>query len=47
MKLKDANINDNFSLVDFENKLMDGSYFKGFNSEIEIQLQETFKNKND
>ncbi|HRR90216.1 MAG TPA: restriction endonuclease subunit R, partial [Eubacteriales bacterium] len=35
------------SYPDFENKLMDGSYFKGFNSEIEIQLQETFKNKND
>lgn len=35
------------SYPDFENKLMDGSYFKGFNSEIEILLQETFKNKND
>jgi len=35
------------SYPDFENKLMDGSYFNGFNSEIEILLQETFKNKTD
>lgn len=35
------------SYPDFENKLMDGSYFNGFNSEIEILLQETYKNKND
>lgn len=35
------------SYPDFEAKLIDGSYFSGFNSEIEIQLQETYKNKND
>ena len=35
------------SYPDFEKKFIDGSYFNGFNSEIEIQLQEVFKNKND
>ena len=35
------------SYPDFEAKLIDGSYFNGFNSEIEIQLQESYKNKND
>lgn len=35
------------SYPDFEAKLMDGSYFNGFNSEIEIQLLEAYKNKND
>lgn len=35
------------SYPDFEAKLIDGSYFNGFNSEIEIQLLETYKNKND
>ena len=35
------------SYPDFEAKLIDGSYFSGFNSEIEIQLQEAYKNKND
>lgn len=34
------------SYPDFEAKLIDGSYFSGFNSEIETQLQETYKNKN-
>ena len=35
------------SYPDFEAKLIDGSYFSGFNSEIEIQLQEAYKNKNE
>lgn len=35
------------SYPDFETKLIDGSYFNGFNSEIEIQLQEAYKSKND
>lgn len=35
------------SYPDFEAKLIDGSYFNGFNSEIEIQLQEAYKNKNE
>lgn len=35
------------SYPDFEAKLINGSYFNGFNSEIEIQLQEAYKNKND
>lgn len=35
------------SYPDFEAKLIDGSYFNGFNSEIEIQLHETYKNKNE
>lgn len=35
------------SYPDFETKLIDGSYFNGFNSEIEIQLHETYKNKNE
>ena len=35
------------SYPDFETKLIDGSYFNGFNSEIEIQLHEAYKNKNE
>ncbi len=35
------------SYPDFEAKLIDGTYFNGFNSEIEIQLQDSYKNKND
>ena len=35
------------SYPDFEKKLLDGTYFNGFRSEIEAQLLEAFKNKND
>ncbi len=35
------------SYPDFEKKLIDGTYFNGFNSELETQLLEAFKNKND
>ena len=53
MQKSGSNIRYSFNILspssypDFEAKLIDGSYFSGFNSEIEIQLQETYKNKND
>jgi type III restriction enzyme len=35
------------SYPDFEGKILDRTYFNGFNSELEIKLLETFNNKND
>lgn len=35
------------SYPDFEKKLLDNSFYDGFKSEIEVQLSENFKNKND
>ena len=35
------------SYPDFEAKILDNTYFNGFNSELEIQLLDANKNKND
>ncbi|WP_425803136.1 DEAD/DEAH box helicase [Desulfitobacterium sp. Sab5] len=53
MKKTNKNVRYAFNILtpksypDFEGKILDGTYFNGFNSELEIKLLEAFNNKND
>lgn len=53
LKKNNIDIRYSFTLIspssypDFESKILDGTFFNGFNSELEIALCEKFKSKND